>query len=97
MSIKTDRKEVDTSLGPDGQQKDYLVLSEEERAKGFVRPVRTQYTHEKCGGNTSMPLEIAETYARNPSFYSGTFCYHCGTHFPLEEFVWKGTDEKVGS
>lgn len=30
---------------PDGQQECYLVLSDEERAKGFVRPVRQSYVH----------------------------------------------------
>lgn len=30
---------------PSGQQRDYLVLSEEERAKEFVRPLRTTYRH----------------------------------------------------
>src|ERR1700684_1360340 len=38
----------------DGQQKDYVVLSEAERAKGFVRPVRRSYKHLKCGGVTTM-------------------------------------------
>jgi hypothetical protein len=28
-----------------GQQKDYVVLSQEERAKGFIRPVRRSYIH----------------------------------------------------
>ena len=28
-----------------GQHKDYWILSKEERAKGFVRPVRTSYRH----------------------------------------------------
>ncbi|HYE72704.1 MAG TPA: hypothetical protein VEF04_05210, partial [Blastocatellia bacterium] len=28
-----------------GQQNDYIVLSAEERAKGFVRPYRTSYKH----------------------------------------------------
>lgn len=32
-----------------GQQEGYVVLAEEERAKGFVRPVRQSYTHLKCG------------------------------------------------
>lgn len=32
-------------IQPDGQQACYLVLSEEERAKGFVRPVRRTYRH----------------------------------------------------
>lgn len=30
---------------PSGQQEAYIVLSEEERAKGFVRPVRRAYRH----------------------------------------------------
>jgi hypothetical protein len=78
----------------DGQQENYLVLSDEERAKGFVRPVRQKYTHLKCGTETRMGIAIAETYARDPSFYSGTFCVHCGEHFPLKDpdgshnFIW---------
>lgn len=32
-------------LRPDGQQKDYVVLCDAERAKGFVRPVRRSYRH----------------------------------------------------
>ena len=83
-----------------GQQRDYVVLAEEERAKGFVRPVRRSYKHLKCGGVTTMGQTLAETYARDPYFYSGTFCCHCGTHFPVGEdgeFVWAGTDEKVGT
>lgn len=31
--------------GPNGQNLAYLVLSEEERAKGFVRPYRDSYRH----------------------------------------------------
>jgi hypothetical protein len=83
-----------------GQQKGYVVLSEEERAKGFVRPIRASYKHLKCGGVTTMGHSLAETYARDPFFYSGTFCCHCGTHFPVGEngeFVWQGTAEKVGT
>lgn len=83
-----------------GQQKGYVVLAEEERAKGFVRPVRHSYKHLKCGGVTTMGQTLAETYARDPGFYSGTFCCHCGTHFPVGEdgqFVWQGTHEKVGT
>jgi hypothetical protein len=30
---------------PDGQKADHWVLSEEERAKGFIRPVRRSYRH----------------------------------------------------
>ena len=32
-------------LKDNGQQKDYIVLSDEERAKGFVRPYRDKYIH----------------------------------------------------
>lgn len=85
-------------LNPEtGQQKDYVVLSDEERAKGFVRPLRSTYTHKVCGSDTTMGQKIAETYARDPSFYGATFCCQCKKHFTLDEFVWKGTDEQVGS
>jgi hypothetical protein len=80
-----------------GQQKGYVVLSNTERAKGFVRPYRDSYIHKPCGSLTTMGRTIAETYARDPGFYSGTFCCGCGHHFPLEQFVWDGTDQQVGS
>ncbi len=145
--VTPDHKEIMTN----GQQKGYVVLSEEERAKGFVRPVRTSYRHvgvaapkyplldltedqkhfaasgyvkyekypdgssvlgqlwtqEKidkigkgCGTVTTMGQALAETYARDPHFYSGTFCCGCATHLPVGEdgeFVWEGTDERVGT
>ena len=81
----------------DGQQKGYVVLSADERAKGFVRPVRQRYVHKKCGVETHMGLAVAETYARDPEFYGETFCVSCKGHFPLDEFVWSDTDERVGS
>ncbi len=71
-----------------GQHKAYWVLSEAERAKGFVRPVRNTYTHIKCGVATTMGQAIAETYARNPKFYGATFCCGCSRHFPVAEFKW---------
>lgn len=84
-------------LKPNGQQKGYVVLSEAERAKGWVRPYRDSYIHKKCGTLTKMSRSISETYARDPKFYSGTFCVGCGKHLPLEEFEWDGTNEMVGS
>lgn len=142
-----------TELKENGQQKGYVVLSEEERRKGFVRPVRHTYTHvgiagpahplrdltdeEKkqyaglgyvkfeafpeseapkvgrfwkqaeldkvgkgCGETTRMGNAIAETYAANPRFYGTTYCIGCGTHLPVGprgEFVWEGTDIRVGT
>lgn len=82
-------------LRPDGQQKGYIVLTPEERAKGFVQAVRHQYVHSKCGATTWMGNALAETYARNPWFYSGTFCSTCGSHFDLSEFQWAGTSESL--
>ena len=91
-----------------GMQESYLVLSPDERAKGFVRPVRQSYIHEKCGAVTTMGLAIAETYARDPHYYGGTYCATCRGHFPVGpdgEFVWTvpredtplGQADKVGS
>lgn len=45
MSITDDPDKVDRTIGPDGMQRSYLVLSEEERAKGYVRPLRWSYQH----------------------------------------------------
>lgn len=87
-------------LKENGQQKDYVVLCNSERAKGFVRPVRRTYKHLKCGTTTTMSRSIAETYARDPFFYSGTFCCHCGTHLPTGEdgeFIWLDDGSKVGT
>lgn len=137
---------------PTGQHEKYLVLSDAERRKGFVRPLRKAYRHvgiigpqsplrdltedehEKfnaygyakfepypsdsnkhpaigkfwtqeeldkvnngCGKTTTMARELAETYARDPKFYGATYCYHCSKHLPVDEFVWDGTDLRVGS
>lgn len=89
-----DHREINPATG---QQKGYIVLTPEERDKGFVRPVRRTYIHKKCGMTTTCSLAIAETYARDPHFYGGTFCCTCRAHFPLVEFVWAGTDEQVGA
>lgn len=131
----------------------YIVLSDEERAKGFVRPVRRSYKHvgipgpkhplrdlteeertryadvgyvkfeeypeemkpstgrfwmqkqldaigKGCGSVTTMGLVIAETYAREPSFYGSTMCVTCGTHLRVGkdgEFVWHPDGTRVGS
>lgn len=83
--VTPDHREIDPHTG---QQKGYVVLSEEERRKGFVRPVRANYKHLTCGTTTWMHHTLAETYARDPDFYSGTFCASCRSHFPLNEFVW---------
>lgn len=144
---------VDDSPVP--QAEVYLVLSDEERAKGFVRPVRDRYIHvgppgprnpdwlrdltpdeqERfgqydyvkfepyndddassvvgrfwtqaqlaaigggCQSVTTMGLALAETYARDPSFYGATYCVRCQKHLPVGEhgeFVWED-GSKVGT
>lgn len=86
-------------LKPNGQQKGYVVLSDAERAREFVRPVRDAYRHSTCGKITTMGRALAETCARDPSFYSGTFCTTCGGHFPVGEngeFTWYENDGSEG-
>lgn len=92
---------ADTAPGPQAQT--YLVLSEAERAKGFVRPLRHSYRHQGCGAVTSMTAVIAETYARDPHFYGATYCVGCRMHRPVGaqgEFFWNdGADppQRVGT
>jgi hypothetical protein len=112
MSITDDPTTPGLKRGADDvpvpQNDVYLVLSTEERAKGFVQPVRTSYRHigrlqqletddgrpshqvrvGGCGAVTTMGPAIAETYARDPWFYGGTFCVTCSKHRPLDEFIW---------
>lgn len=88
-----------TDIKPNGQQKGYVVLAEEERAKGFVRPFRDAYRRLKCGAITVMGRIIAETYATQPDFYYGTFCTTCKAHFPVGEdgeFTWYEMDGSEG-
>lgn len=92
MSFTTDPNHKDLTHGvddnPTPQAEVYLVLSEEERAKGFVRPLRHSYTHSACGTETRMAQPLAETYARNPKFYGATYCVHCRAHKMVSEFLW---------
>lgn len=168
MALTTDPNDPKLKEGQQnktGQHDIYLVLSDEERAKGFVRPLRHAYTHvgkkveaegtlqtleegleghsdtaksyytrengyagflkypdsklplngkfltQKeyeaiqlkkeyeggCGVETKMAPALAETYAREPKFYGATFCCGCNRHLPVEEFVWSGTTQTVGS
>lgn len=106
MSTTSDPNDPRLSHGPDSapgpQAEAYLVLSEEERAAGFVRPVRLSYKHAvpDCGAVTTMARSIAETYARQPSFYGATYCCACRMHLPVGpngEFIWVDGGERVGS
>ncbi len=87
---------------PVPQAATYLVLSDDERAKGFVRPLRLAYVHATelggCGAVTRMNEAIAETYARDPHFYGATYCVGCKMHRPVGErgeFFWDGPYDPV--
>lgn len=82
---------------PGPQAEVYLVLSDEELAKGFVRPYRDTYRHTKCGLETRMGQKLSETYARDPKFYGATYCVGCLAHFPVSEFTWTADGQVVGS
>jgi hypothetical protein len=157
MSFTTDPTDKELGHGVDEepieQHKKYLILSDEERSKGFVRPVRKTYIHvgatgpnknnlrdlteeqkeiysdceyikfeeypqsessaigrywtqkqldeagKGCQQSTTMSLELAETYARNPHFYGSTYCANCKMHKQVGkdgEFVWED-GERVGT
>lgn len=95
-AVTDDHRDINPATG---QQKGYIVLQPHERAKGFVRPFRDAYRHLKCGKITTMSRDIAETYARDPFFYNGTFCTTCRAHFPVGEdgeFTWYEMDGREG-
>lgn len=94
MSTTTDRDDPRLKRGPPDetptQMADvYLVLSDGERAKGYVQPYRESYLHTTCGAVTRMAPAIAATYARDPWFYGATWCCTCRMHRQLSEFVWE--------
>jgi hypothetical protein len=101
MTLTTDPNDPRLTHGPDtepvNQAEVYLVLSDDERAKGFVRPYRDTYIHRASGGATRMGQAISETYARNPHFYGATYCVTCRKHLPVTEFYWQADGEMVGS
>lgn len=105
MGVTSDRNDPRLGHGADnaeGQEQNevYLVMSDEERKRGFVRPVLVSYVHDKCGAVTKMGQAIAETYAADPSFYGSTYCTTCGGHYAVGadgEFRWINRDGTTGS
>lgn len=78
----------------DGQYEDHPTTDEGE----FEQPVRQRYDHvdgDCDGGTTRMGMDIAESFARDPTQYGKTFCSSCGDYHPLTEFVWTGTDVRI--
>lgn len=103
MGLTSDPSDPRLTRGVDNTPRDqaevYLVLSDEERAKGFVRPVRYSYQHLVCGAVTTMGRELSETYARDPLFYGATYCCTCRQHCRVGdhgEFVWIEADGSTG-
>lgn len=98
--LVTNREDQRLTHGPDEtprlQVEAYLVLSEAERAKGFVRPLRDSYRHLTCKTVTTTSYALAATFARQPDFYTGTYCSQCRMHRPVTEFFWLD-GEPVGS
>jgi hypothetical protein len=101
MSLTTDPNDPRLTHGvdpPDAtvpQAAAYLVLPH-DADWDLVRPVRRSYWHTLCGKVTTMSLGIAETYARNPSFYGATYCVWCQQHRPVGpdgEFYWCDPDD----
>lgn len=101
MSYTTDPDDPRLGRGEDKTPREmneaYLVLSAEERAKGFVRKLYRAYIHHdpECGAVTTMGLPLCETYARDPSFYGATYCSRCRMHRPTGaqgEFTWVDED-----
>ena len=99
MSLTTDRNDPYLGYGVDDKQvpqnKTYLVLSNEEISKGYVKPFRTSYRHLTCGTTTTMNKTISATYARDPWFYGSTYCCGCSMHRPLSEFTWLPDGESM--
>jgi len=101
MGLTTDPNDPELGHGVDTEpiapHSKYLVLSEEERARGFVRPVYRSYIHHapECGAVTTMGLALCETYRANPQFYGATYCAGCRMHRPVGsegEFTWLDAD-----
>lgn len=102
VSVTDDRNDPRLGHGVDEKPTEmneaYLVLSEDERKKGWVRPFRNKYVHTRgCGGVTIMGDALSETYAKNPKFYGATYCVGCKMHRPVAEFDWDVDGQPVGS
>lgn len=84
--LTTDPKHEDLGHGADTkpvpQNKCYLVLSEEERAKGFVRPVRRSYVHAGIAGpkHPVRDLDAAQLERFKDEAYVKFEAYPAGTH-----------------
>lgn len=78
----------------DGQYENYPTIDEGE----FQQTPRKTYIHEDgCGVATTMTGDLPTSVARDPEFYSATFCVGCGEHVPVEQVVWEDGEDWVVS
>jgi hypothetical protein len=71
-----------------------------EAAKGYVRPHRDAVVHVIAGKRcpvTILPADHADFHARQPGVIDKVRCSACRRDFPASEFVWHGTDERIGT
>ncbi len=69
----------------DGQYENHPTIDDGE----FVQPVRRSYVHDDCGGVTTMGDSIAKSVARDPNYYSKTFCAECGDYVDTDTVSWE--------
>lgn len=70
----------------DGQYENYPTIEGGE----FEQKPRDTYVHEEgCGRKTTMTGDLPESVARDPTYYTDTFCAGCGEHVPVEEVRWE--------
>lgn len=77
---------------PDGQHEKHPINVEGD----YIAPIRETYIHKTCNAATKIGSLIAETYARNPKYYTRTFCAECRDYFPIAEFNWKSDGIELG-
>lgn len=68
----------------DGQYENHPTIEEGE----FQQSVHYSYRHTECGSRTSMSDDIARSVARDPDYYSKTFCASCEEYVDTDEIEW---------
>lgn len=74
--------------GPVPQNEVYLVLSEEERKKGFIRPLRRAYTHVGIAGPK---YELRDLSEEQQAMFADRLCpYAAYEEYPMDEMPTRG-------
>lgn len=89
MGLTTDPTEARNSkILPSGQQEKYVVLSDEERAKGFVRPVRRSYKHVGIAGPRYPIRDLTDEEKQGPDVGYVKFETYPQDELPLTGRFW---------